>query len=607
MDQLRAMLAVLSSGTRKRLVLAVIGSALVGLAEVVGLLMILPLMQLLTGSTADEGAVKVMANIFNTTDTNTLAIISAALVFAAFLAKGLLTVLFRWWMLGFLYREEAETSLMLLRYYVRAPYQLHLQRNSADLIRTMNDAVGTVFSFVIVGGIGALGEAATITFVLGTLLVLMPLPTVGVALYFGLTGFFFARAMRRRAVRYGQAMIDGSLAIYQGAMQTLGGVKEIKIRHKADHFLAIYRNARWDYASARRAAAFINDLPKYFMEILFIVGIALTAVVIFTNNASDEALTMLTLFVAAGFRVLPSTVRLLGATNGIRVGVGSLDLIVADMQAASALAHETDEEERDAEPLVVRREVAVRDLRFRYQGSDEDVIRGIDLDLPAGTSTALVGVSGAGKSTLVDLVLGLHTPRSGSISVDGHDIRTRMVSWQRSIGLVPQDVYLLDDTLRANIAFGEAPDQVDEERLRQAVTRAQLDPLVAQLSHGLDTYAGERGVRISGGQRQRIGIARALYGRPSVLILDEATSALDNETERRVTEIIDSLRGSLTIIVVAHRLSTVRDCDQVVFLDQGTVEAAGSFEDVRRASDTFAHLVRLGRLEPDDPAPAGSR
>ena len=355
MDQLRAMLALLSSGTRKRLVLAVIGSAFVGLAEVVGLLMILPLMQLLTGSTADEGAVKVMADIFNTTDTDTLAIISAALVFAAFLTKGLLTVLFRWWMLGFLYREEAETSLMLLRYYVRAPYQLHLQRNSADLIRTMNDAVGAVFSFVIVGGIGALGEAATIICVLATLLVLMPLPTVGVALYFGLTGFFFARAMRRRAVRYGQAMIDGSLAIYQGAMQTLGGVKEIKIRHKADHFLAVYRKARWDYAGARRAAAFINDLPKYFMEILFIVGIALTAVVIFTNNASDEALTMLTLFVAAGFRVLPSTVRLLGATNGIRVGVRSLELIVADMEAASALAHETDEEERDAEPLVVRR------------------------------------------------------------------------------------------------------------------------------------------------------------------------------------------------------------------------------------------------------------
>jgi ABC-type multidrug transport system fused ATPase/permease subunit len=474
MDQLRAMLAVLSPGTRKRLVLAIVGSALVGLAEVVGLLTILPLMQLLTGQSVDQGATKVMSDIFGTRDTDKLAIISAALVFVSFLTKGLLTVAFRWWMLGFLYREEAETSLMLLRYYVRAPYQLHLQRNSADLIRTMNDAVGTVFSFVIVGGIGALGEAATIFFVLATLLALMPLPTLGVSLYFGLTGFFFARAMRRRALRYGTAMIDGSLAIYQGAMQTLGGVKEIKIRHKADYFLDVYRKARWDYATARRAAAFINDLPKYFMEILFIVGIALTAVVIFTSNASDQALTMLTLFVAAGFRVLPSTVRLLGATNGIRVGVRSLELIVTDMQAASALDLEMSAEERAAKPLAVRREVAIRDLTFRYQSSPEDVVRGIDLDLPAGTSTALVGVSGAGKSTLVDLVLGLHTPRTGSISVDGHDIRDQMVSWQRSIGLVPQDVYLLDDTLRANIAFGEAPDEVDVERLQQAVHRAQL-------------------------------------------------------------------------------------------------------------------------------------
>jgi ABC-type multidrug transport system fused ATPase/permease subunit len=209
----------------------------------------------------------------------------------------------------------------------------------------------------------------------------------------------------------------------------------------------------------------------------------------------------------------------------------------------------------------------------------------------------LVGASGAGKSTIVDIMLGLYLPSSGRVTANGTDIRTILPKWQRSLGLVPQEVYLLDDDLRANIAFGEPDDLVDETRLAEAIAGAQLDELVASLPEGLETFVGERGVRLSGGQRQRIGIARALYTRPRLLILDEATSALDNETERRIAETIHALHGSVTIVIVAHRLSTVRNCDQVVLLKDGVVTAVGGFEELQVVSPDFARMVELGNLK----------
>jgi ABC-type multidrug transport system fused ATPase/permease subunit len=236
-------------------------------------------------------------------------------------------------------------------------------------------------------------------------------------------------------------------------------------------------------------------------------------------------------------------------------------------------------------------------LSFRYSGTERDVLDDIELRVPAGSTVALVGSSGAGKSTLADVLMGLHRPTAGRVAVDGVNIRTDIVAWQRSIGMVPQDVYILDATLRANVAFGEAPDAVNERRLAAALTRAQLDNLVNDLPNGVDTIVGERGGRLSGGQRQRIGIARALYLEPSVLVLDEATSALDSETERQITDTIESLHGQMTVVVIAHRLSTVRKCDILLYLEQGRIAAAGTFESVAAESPAFARLVKLGSLD----------
>ena len=258
--------------------------------------------------------------------------------------------------------------------------------------------------------------------------------------------------------------------------------------------------------------------------------------------------------------------------------------------------------------MTLSRSLRIEDVHYRYPGAEHEVLRGIDLDIPAGSSVAFVGSSGAGKTTLVDLVLGLLSPASGSVKSDGKDIAEGIDSWQRICGVVAQDVFIAEDTVRKNILFDVPVEEADEQRLRQAVKMAQLEDVVESLPGGLDGDVGDWGSRLSGGQRQRLGIARALYRSPQLLVLDEATSALDNETERRVTETVNALHGDMTVIVVAHRLSTVKNVDTVVYMEDGRISGMGSFDELRRSNAGFAHLVELGDLstsrgEPDDANP----
>ena len=275
-----------------------------------------------------------------------------------------------------------------------------------------------------------------------------------------------------------------------------------------------------------------------------------------------------------------------------------MQLVLDDVRSTDLLDAPADDP-RETRRTPLRDRLDVDDVTYRYPGTAATVLDGVSLSVAAGTSVALVGTSGAGKTTLVDVVLGLHQPEQGRVLVDGVPIDDDLPAWQRSIGLVPQDVYLIDDTLRANIALGEPDDLVDDERIAAGGADGPARRARGRrCREGLTTFVGERGARMSGGQRQRLGMARALYRRPDVLVLDEATSSLDNETERRISDVISTLHGSMTVLVVAHRLSTVRSCDQVVLLEDGRVAAVGTFDEVCERSPTFAHLVRLGRLDP---------
>lgn len=584
---------------QRKYVLAIVGTTLMALLDVVGVAATVPLMQVLTGAPTDEGLLGWVSHALGDPGEPQLAIALAVLTFGAFLIKGVAAIGFRWWFLGFVSRQEADTSTRLLKYYLDAPYGLHLRRSSADLIRTMVDAVRGAYSQVVVSMMNLISDGFTLIAVAAVLIVLVPVPALLLLGYFAVASAVMYRFIRPAAHHAGDRLVTSSKQIYQDAMHSLGGVKEIKIRHVSPYFLRSYGSGRREFADAQRTAGFIGELPKYAFEVLFILGIGGVTVFVFLSAPSAESIGVLAVLATAGFRLMPSAIRLLSAMNSVRIGGPSLDLVTKDLREAARFeATETRGVERalSAASSLPHGDVEVDRVAFTHEGRESPAVADVSFTIPAGTAIGLVGGSGAGKTTVVDLLLGLYTPTTGDIGVGGTSIRGHLPEWQRRVGLVPQEVYLLDDTLRANIAFGVDEADIDPVRLAEAVSGAQLEQLVGSFAEGLDTLVGERGARLSGGQRQRIGIARALYTRPELLVLDEATSALDNETERRIADTIAALRGQVTIVIVAHRLSTVRDCDQIVLLRDGFVEGRGTFDELRVTSAEFAHLVELGDL-----------
>ena len=580
--------------TRKRLVISIGGAVVLSLLDTLGVLAMLPMMQYITAQDPDRGALGAVNDVLGHPSEGALVGALALMIVGAFVLKDVFSILFRWWQLTFMAKNQVAIQARILEGYLVGPYAWHLTKNTSDKLWTVQSAVGIGFS----GGIGSMlsvvTELLTITFIFVSLLFISPVATAGAIVYLGGAGLIVQRVIRPRILQASQRNLESSQAVAKSSLQSLTAVKEIKLRHAHQPFVDTFASASEKGARAGVTASLLGEIPKYFLEIVFIVGVGLLAVGAASGSSSGDSLTLLAIFVAAGTRILPSAVRLINAVAGIRFSRAPLAHLVQENRMQEAARR--DELAQRVTDEVPQGDVEVRGLTFAYADQpDELVLRGVDLDIPSGRTVAIVGSSGAGKSTFIDILLGLHRPSDGSIRAGGTSIFDNLPAWQRRLAVVPQDVTLLDETLRSNIAFDE---DVDDARMAEALERAQLADLVRGLPQGLDTEIGERGVRLSGGQRQRIGIARALYRRPSLLVLDEATSALDNETERRLTETIESLKGTMTMVIVAHRLSTVRHCDQLIFMSQGRVATVGTFDEVAASNDEFAHLVALGQLAP---------
>ncbi|WP_145000870.1 ABC transporter ATP-binding protein [Kocuria rhizophila] len=586
-------LGLLSHPYRGWMVGSVLGSLVIAGLDMLGVAATLPLMQLVAGGDLESGFAAVLARWLGTTDTATVIVAMAAVVAGAFLVKSLLTIAFRWWLLGHSTMLAAEAGAELFRRYMSSSYMDHRGRRLSEVHRALSAAVGQTFNQVIMGFLTLAPDLLTLVAVTAVLFAASPVAAVLAVVFFGTVTLGTQRLLKPAHRRIAQELADSGLATWEALMPGINGFRESRLSGTAQRFVTGYGNALAVDASAHRRLSIVSELPKYILEIALIVGVALVAVVLFALMDPAEAFSVLGVFAVAAVRMVPVLNRALGTTASMRAGAVGLEILTGQLDDLAA--GETHLPRRPG-GLPYRGDLELSDVSFAYPDASEPVLTCVSARIATGTTVAFVGGSGAGKSTLLDVVLALLRPTSGEVTCGGRSIFEDPAQWHSQIGVVPQDVFLMDDTVRANIAFGLEADQIDDAAMAGAVERADLTGIVAALPDGLDTRLGERGVRLSGGQRQRVGIARALYRDPDVLVLDEATSALDNLTEERITRTIDSLRGDMTILVVAHRLSTVKHADQLMFMADGRIAAQGTFAELLRDSEEFAHLVELGKL-----------
>lgn len=489
-------------------------------------------------------------------------------------------------------------STEMLRAYMAAPYPFHLARNSAELIRNVNISCDNVFRGVLKPVLRLVAESLVVVALFVVLILSEPVVTFVMAAFLASVLGAFYVATHRRITSSGRRSQVLHALVLQNLNQSLKGLKEIRVRHCEDFFIHDYARKRQEMSDIQVFNQTIAEAPRLAIEVLLVVAFVIAFLLIMSEGHDRlEFLPILAVFAFAGFRMMPAFNRIVLFANTIRFNIPALRDVVShrdELKALSAARSSND----SAEPMDVADSIAFDGISFSYTDSEKPTLSCIDLTIRPNQIIGFVGPSGAGKSTLVDLLLGLLSPARGVIRVDGVEIGRHLARWQKIIGYIPQSVYVLDDSLRRNIALGIEDAAIDESAVRDAVRLARLDSVIADLPEGLDTVVGERGVRLSGGQRQRIGIARALYHRPQVLIMDEATSALDNETEREIADALADLHGKMTMIIIAHRLSTVRHCDMIVFMKEGRIVDTGTFADLYAKNADFRRMVELGELAP---------
>lgn len=488
-------------------------------------------------------------------------------------------------------RSVVAVSQRLLRGYLLAPYAFHLHRNSAELIRNLNDSIDIAFRLVLAPAVTIVSESLVVTGLVVILFLAAPLATFAAILVLATLFALLSSLTRSFFTRWGAEEHAVKQALLQTLQHSLGGVKEIKVMGRERFFYETFSSLQRRLARTLRLRTTLSFTPHVFVETIFVCGILV--VLIFVGLQGDlhaGILPLLGLFAYAGFRVIPSTNRMFMHVNAMRSGAAAVAQLARDFQLLQQHGADVMDASFSSE-LPFTDCITLEQVSYAYDGAATPTLRDINVSIQRGESVGIVGATGSGKSTLIDLILGLLHPSSGRVTVDGRDIASQVRAWRRQIGYVPQHFFLLDASLRCNIALGIDESAIDEHQMRNAVRLAQLEHFVATLPDGLETKIGERGVRLSGGERQRVAIARALYHDPAVLIFDEATSALDHSTERELTRAIAALQGHKTLIVIAHRLTTVRRCDRLFFLQKGQIAGCGSFAELLEQNIEFHALA----------------
>lgn len=474
--------------------------------------------------------------------------------------------------IDFAVQNQIYYSEELLTEYLQKPYLYHLNHNTATLLRNVNSGGVIVFSLIMVSMFTLLTEIITAVTIWLMLVMIDAFTAIIVAGFIGSLLYFIIKGFRKKITEQGKIQNEYSALYIKCINQSLGAIKETKVSCKEEFFLDAFRKAYFEYGKANGKFLFMNQLPRMLIETIIVCGLLFLIITkLMLGNQPEEIVPLLGVLALAAFRLMPSANRIVNLSNGIRFQMPLFNELYEDLLIIKNKgAKETEtclqkpESRMDFENVV-----SVEELSFAYPEIEKQVLNNISFSIPKGKFVGIVGPSGAGKTTFVDILLGLLAPNKGKISVDGKNIYDDIRTWQANLAYVPQSIYLIDGTIRENIALGVDEKEINDALINKVLQMAELYDFVQELPAGIDTTVGERGVKLSGGQRQRIGIARALYYQPQVLVLDEATSALDNETEKSITDTILKLKGQITIIAVAHRLTTLAQCDFKVKFENG--------------------------------------
>lgn len=559
---------ILTSQQKKYSLLLFIMSIIAALFEMIGVSVILPLMQafISVDTLAQEPYIAPLINLFHLETSDQIIICVCIGIIIIYFAKNLYSALYVWASTKFSNKIMRELSVRILSAYMKQGYSFFVNNNSARLLRGLGGDVQSVHTII---NEGFCFISKTLTILCIAAFIVMQTPVMAVYLL-GLVAFCFLLTQlifRKPMQKYGKVAREYAFRSNQASLEAIQGSKEVLVTNRQEYFVNEYLNCIIETNKANTRLAMGGAVPTNIIEAICVAGlmIAVAFQFVYMNN-SMQLLGQIATIALAAFRILPSLGVMLSAVNRLVYHAPALTAAYDTLYMVKNLEKNVNISEKKVVPekeFDFKNQIVLSHITFGYSRSKEKIINDLCITIPKGTSVAFIGTSGAGKTTLSDIILGLLKPQNGEILMDGINIEDIGAAWHRIVGYVPQSIYMTDSNVRRNVAFGIEESQIDDEKVWKALEMSQLKSFVEGLPQGLDTKVGEWGVQFSGGQRQRIAIARALYGEPDILILDEATAALDTETEMAVMEAIEKLQGYKTLIIVAHRLTTIRKCDVI--------------------------------------------
>ncbi len=556
--------------------LGLIGTVL----EALGIGLVIPVMTTMSkATTGQSGSVlQPLFNFLGIREVGTMVGVAVLCIVATFFIKNIYRLFFSYISGRVNNFTSHEVTSQLFRSYLTRPYTFHLQRNSSDLLNSMQQEAGMTIGLVW-GVIGLIQELLLASVVISLMVYTEPVAAISTVtiLVFGSVLYLKVTKPMIQAFGVQRQKIQAPLTRYM--LQGFGGVKDIKVLGRSNDFLNQYEKQNLIVQNSGLRYGILKSIGPMWTELLAMSGLTVVVwVMVWQDRPPDRIIPLLGLFVIATWRFVPSVNSVISLTNSIRYSRPAVESVYGEFEYIKAQKNVVKTQ------IVFNDKVEMRNLTFNYPNTITPSLRDVNIVVHKGETVGFIGPSGAGKSTLVDVILGLLPQTSGELLIDGREMQKQNLEWQSTIGYVSQAIYLIDDTVRRNVAFGIAEKDVDEVALERALRSAQLWDFVESLPNKTHTVVGERGVRVSGGQRQRIGIARALYHEPQVLVLDEATSSLDIETETEVMSAIRALQGFKTILIVAHRLSTVQHCDRLYRIEDAQIVAEGSFKELTKST-----------------------